>query len=200
MLSSYPEGWAERDQDLLQDIAQLGKPDQGCRVRDILELFRILRNRFKHDESALEQYGGKLRDLMRRLVAATTGAYRLGKIASEGSSIDLWSKERREGVESSPLMGDSSRWEGRLVIASQISVDGGEADAYKAMFPVDDLIRVREEKGSLWGYYKSKSIWMNLTHYEGSGEAEQLSAAKNRWLPNERELVSSELWKSVHDV
>jgi hypothetical protein len=198
MLSAekYKDGWTPDEQAVLEKIGSLESAEAGCSVGTILHFFLTLRNAygkatgadFEHD------YAQHLRDFLRRFLAATTGAYRIGRIR-EGKTIDLWRKEAGEQSEAGRMLIEAPPWQGRLILAREVvAPDSGEI-AYEARFPIDDLIRIRPVLDSVWAYHKA---WLNLTHLEGSEEPARLSPKKETWLPDEKALTSSDLWTSIH--
>lgn len=164
----------------------------------ILNLLLQLRNGHKYFPDTFERdYGPRLRDFMRRFVAATTGEYRLGKVTGE-QTIELWRKEPGEQSEPADLMGPAAtRWPGHFVVASEALAENNESTAYKVLFPVDDLIRLRPGHDSIWAY--NKKSWLNLTHVGDSDDDLTLSAGAENWLPQQQdeELTSSELWSVI---
>lgn len=190
------EGWKPEERRLLQKIADRGNPEGECSVGDVLNLFLILRNGFKSVPSKLERdYARNLRDLMRRFVAATTEALRIGRVTGS-SSIDLWRKEEGEQSEPATLAGHADIWMGRVVIAREYHPADAQGGAFEALFPIDELIRLRPVHDSLWAY--NKDIWINLTHI-GSDEETRLAEGEEEFLPSREQRMSSELWKSLYD-
>jgi len=185
--------WKIHELDLLKTIASAGRGEGECSIGSMLNFFLNLRNGFKAVPEKLDDYASSLRDLMRRFVAATTGAFRLGRV-TDGKVIDLWRKEAGEQSEPATLAGNADRWTGRLVVARECPpMEGGAT--FEALFPIDDLIRLRPVHDSIWAY--NKDIWLNLTH-TGSGEEARLSEADQDWLPDPKERTTSELWKSLY--
>jgi len=199
VLGRFQGGLTQEDRKVLQNLAQIDVGTGSCSVNRLMGFFLIIRNCFyKNDGSEFEElHGASLRDLLRRLVAATTEKYRLGRVSGDSTVIELWCNEPFGATAGLPLTRTEERWKGRLVVAKEIIT--GEEESYEALFPIDDLIRIRPERGSIWGYYRAQTIWTNLTHIEGSDEDSKLSATGKDWLPNVTELTSSDLWKSLHD-
>lgn len=201
--SKYRRSLSNEHRSLVSRIAQLdhsgGESKLG--IGTLLNFFLIIRNKFyKNAGGDFEfAYGRHLRDLLRRLVAATTADYRLGKVDEGGTSISLWRKNAFETAEPAKLITASARWPNLWVLAKEVVVPGEEADVYEELFPIHDLIRVHPDKGSVWAYYNERSVWKNLTHMEGSDEDPQLSAEEGGdWLPDKGVLENSELWRSIH--
>ncbi|HXO42877.1 MAG TPA: hypothetical protein VN999_15620, partial [Thermoanaerobaculia bacterium] len=179
--SRFQDGLADEERKALQNLAQDDPTSRN--VGSLMNVFLTIRNSFYKNEGTdfEDLHGASLRDLLRRLVMATTETYRLGTIGSDGTTIKLWHKEPLDNAAALPLTRADERWQGRLVIAKEVIT--GEEESYEPLFPIDDLIRVRPERGSIWGYYRARTIWTNLTHVEGSDEDSKLSAAGKDWLP-----------------
>lgn len=196
--SKYRDSISQEDRFGFHEIADTDEP---CKLGTVLNLFLIIRNSFyKNAGGDFEaEHGRELRDLLRRFVVATTAACRLGRVDKGGTSIDLWSKENSESVEPAPLTAGDTKWPSFLVVAKEVTSETGEVEAYEVLFPIEDLIQVRPDRGSVWAYYKKKSVWTNLTHVEGSDEEPSLSVEDREWLPSKAKLISSELWRSIYD-
>ena len=144
MLSAekYKDGWTPDEQGVLEKIGSLKSAELGCSVGTILNFFLTLRNAygkatgtdFEHD------YAQHLRDFLRRFLAATTGAYRIGRIR-EGNAIDLWRKEAGEQSEAGRLLVEAPLWQDRLILAKEVAAPDSGETVYEARFPIDDLIR-----------------------------------------------------------
>jgi hypothetical protein len=201
MLSAekYKDGWhPKEEQPILEKIGSLECAHEArCSVGTILNFFRILRNAYGKATGAdfERDYAQHLRDFLRRFLAATTEAYRIGRVR-EGGVIDLWRKEAGEQAEPGRLLAEAPLWQGRLVLAREVAAPDSGETIYEVRFPIDDLIRLRPILDSVWAY--QRNIWLNLTHLEGSEEAARLSSKKETWLPDDKALTSSELWTSIH--
>ncbi len=195
----YKDGWRPEEQKILEEIGSLERAEaEGrCKIDTTLNFLLTLRNAYAKATGAdfERAYAQHLRDFLRRFLVATTGAYRIGRIR-EGGTIDLWRKEAGEQLQPGRLLVDVPLWQDRLVLASEVAASDTEETIYDARFPIDDLIRIRPVLDSVWAY--QYTIWLNLTHLEGSEEAARLSHKNETWLPDEKALKSSELWTSIH--
>lgn len=202
--SKYRDSVSQEDRSLFHELSDPEGMGQPYKLGSLLRLFLLIRNGFyKNAGGDFEsEYGKKLRDLIRRLIVSTTEACRIGRVTEEGTAIDLWSKEHIDYSERISLAVTGKRWRGRLVLAKELASGTGEIEGYEVLFPIDELIRVRRDRGSVWAYYKNKSVWTNLTHVEGSVEEPSLSVQSvegRKWFPSEDELKAFELWRSLHN-
>lgn len=185
-----------RDRETLSKIGE----DRTPAFVQIISFVKILLERNVDAESSSfeRDHCEKLTEMLRRILATTTERYRLGTITDQGASLELW------GFGDNVEVLESGKWEnlhppereGRLLLFKEEGRD--EESRYVAHFPIDDLIRIRQGKGSLWAYGTSGK-WMNLTFFEDSDEESELEVKSQNWLPDTTGDQFSRSRRVTHD-
>ena len=189
LLSDWPDDLA-----LVDHIANLDDGGRGCSVEAVLCMFHLVGRISAEHGEAIDEELLDCKDLMRRLIAATSVPHRLGVINTEGTSIELWYKGPGTHLEQATLIEQRSEWAGRLVVVKE---SPARPDRYEALFPIDELIRLRPKLASLWAL-ETPERWCNVTHYPHSDEERCLDSAEESWLPDPQQVTTSMLWKKIH--
>lgn len=180
---------------LVDKITKLGNEGRGCCVEAVLGLLYLGGRLSAEHGDAIEEELLDCKDLMRRMITATNDPHRLGVVDASGTSIELWCKDKGSQPEPADLLDRRpSEWAQRLVIAKE---SPAASDSYEALFPIDECIRLRPQRASLWAM-ETPEKWRNVTLYPDHDEENTLAPAEQPWLPDPQQTTASALWRRIH--
>lgn len=178
---------------LLRDLASSERTT--CTTEQALQLLREV-GTLAGEVEEVDHLRRDLESLLRLFLRSIYEPHRVGTVDARGEEILLWRKEPDRRNEPAVLVSPQPLLRHRLVIAREGA--GALAHAgYVALFPIDDLIRIRPGHGSLWGM-ASPECWHDLSRFpEHRDEKDTLDPRDQDWLPDPEQVVQSSLWRKV---